>query len=568
MSDKLTRYEPWLYATALVVAVTFRLINLASLPLSDSEATPALNALQLLDGSRQVSGSQPLYTLITGLLFFIFGSSDFLARLLPALAGCFLVLLPLYMRDELGKFPAIILSFGLAIDPALIAFSRQAGSVMPALALTISAACFAWKRRLRLAGFLAGLAVLCGATFWFGFVNIIAARIIINLIGSRASRVNKLNSGNAGPAAVQWRPGWSKNFWLVFVCTLILGGSFFLIFPTGLSAAGSGVLDYVKGWVSVGTASTLRVLAALLIYQTIPLLTGLAEGISGTLQKNNNRMFLLIAFLVFLTITLLYPGKQMGDVTWCVVFLWVLTAWLLARLVETPREVTLPVLGHAALVVSLTIFIILNILWVLGGFGGLDVPRSLAVLGGVVVIVIISFLVAYGWGIEIAVRGAFLGFGMVMLAIMLSLSVSAGGLNGESTPDLWHQNARVTGAAMLVNDLDEFSVWGTGVRDSLSVVVVHYDTPSMRWVLRNYPKTKFVNALSPGASPEVVITDNVYEPELASSYRGESFNWYTTADWRTMNALGMLEWIFHRTVSEVPTNLIFWVRQDLFVSGS
>ena len=568
MSEKLNRYEPWLYAIAILVAVAYRMINLASLPLSDSEAAQALNAFQLMAGSHQVNGGQPMYALITGALFFIFGSSDFLARLLPALAGSLLVLLPLLMRDELGKLPAIILSFGLAVDPALVTLSRQAGSVMPALVLTLAAACFAWKKRRRLAAFFGGLAVLAGTAFWFGLAGFMLVAVLFNKLRPRVPGDDKHTPDTKAKAYVPWVVVWVKDTWLILVITVLLGGSFFVIYPSGLSSVVTGFLDYLRGWYTIGAVSIPSVLVALVIYQTIPLLVGLSEGISGVIQKLPYRKEVLLTFLVFLTITLLYPGRQMGDTAWSIVFLWVMSAWLLARLADTPRDVVLPMLGHGALVTSLLIFIILNITWVLGGFGGLDVPRSLAVLGGVVVMVIISLLVAYGWGIAVAVRGAFLGLGLVALVIMFSLGVSASGLNGKSAPDLWRQNARVTGAAVLANDLNEFSVWGTGVRNSLSVMVVRFDTPSMRWFLRDYQKTVFVDILAPAASPDVVITDFVYRPELSSSYRGETFAWYTTADWRTMNTLGMLEWIFHRKAYESPTNLIFWVRQDLFVSGS
>ena len=149
MSEKILRYEPWFYILAILVAVAFRMVNLTSLPLSDFEASEALNAFHLASGSQPVSGNQPLYTLITSSLFFIFGSSDFLARFLPVLAGCALVFLPLLMRNELGKLPAIILTFGMAIDPALVTLSRQAGSVMPAMVLTLAAICFAWKKELQ-----------------------------------------------------------------------------------------------------------------------------------------------------------------------------------------------------------------------------------------------------------------------------------------------------------------------------------------------------------------------------------------------------------------------------------
>ncbi len=567
MSQKLIRYEPLLYLAAVLVAVGFRLINLASLPLSDGESAQALNAFHLVTDSHIVGGNQPLYTLFTGILFFIFGSSDFLARLIPAVAGCLLVLLPVLIRDDLGRLPAIILSFGLAMDPALVALSRQAGSVMPALVLTMAAACYAWKRNDHLAALFCGLAILAGTPFWFGIVGILLTVLSVNLFRSRATSDAKESPDNVGKASIPGYVGLTRRYWPILVVTILLGGSLFAIFPSGLSAVIDGLLSYFKGWYTVGDGSIRRILVALLIYQMIPLLTGLAEGISGVIQKQPYRKEALIAFLVFLFLTVLYPGRQMGDMVWSIVFLWLMSAWLLSRLAETPDEALVPMLGHAALVTTLLIFVILNITWVLGGFGGLDVTRSLSILGGVVVIFIISFLVAYGWGVAVAVRGALLGVGLVGLVVMVSFSVSAGGLNSRSVPDLWRQDARVTGVAALGNDLDEFSVWGTGVRNSLSITVINFDTPSLHWYLRNYPKTIFEDTLATAIASQIVITDHVYRPELSSNYRGETFAWYTTADWSTMNTLGILDWIFHKKAYESPTNLIFWVRQDLFVSG-
>lgn len=568
MSEKFTRYEPWLYLVAILVAVVFRMINLASLPLSDNEAVHALNALQLSNGSHQVGGNQPFYTMITAALFFVFGSTNFLARILPALAGCGLVVLPLLMRNKLGRLPAVILAYGLAVDPGFVALSRQAGSVMPALVLTLSAVCLIWKGHKYLAGILGGLAVLSGAGFWFGLVGLIVMTAGISLFKRRGTG-DETQAQVINPVGqTAWFSAWEKKTWLAMILTILLGGSLFMIFPTGLSAVVSGFLEYIKGWYTPGAVSPVRVLVALVIYQFIPLLVGLTEGISAAMRGLPYRRDLLIGFLIFLMLVVLYPGRQMGDLSWCMIPAWVLAAWMLARLVETPGDLIVPMVGHGSLVGALMIFIILNIAWVLGGFGGLDIPRSMALLGGVIVILIISFLVAYGWGVAVAIRGAFLGLGLIAFAAMISFAVSAGGLNGKSASDLWNQDTRITGANVLENDLNEFSVWGTGVRGRLSVAVVHFDNPSMRWFLRDYQKTVFVDVLAPGSSPDVVLTDFISRPELSDNYRGETFAWYTTADWHSVNMLGMLEWVFHRKVYEAPTNIIFWVRQDLFVGGN
>jgi hypothetical protein len=564
MNGKFLRIEPWLYIGAFTLAVVFRLFNLGNLPLSDPEAREALKALAL-HGASGSGSSQPLYTLFTAGLFAIFGSNEFLARLGPALAGCLLLVLPMLLREDLGRIPAVILAYGLAIDPALVAISRQAGSAMPALSLTLLALGFLWKRRERLAGIFAGLAVLSGTSFWFGLIGIGLLFIADNFF----RQFEKKKAGSIDvrePTPWLWKPG--KVAWFAFGLTLILGGSLFLSLPSGFDMIVSGLLNHIAGWQTSAGISIQRILIALVIYQAVVLLLGLIEGISGWIQRNTERRMALMAFLVFLFLLIIYPGRQMQDAAWCVVFLWLLSAWLLSRLANTPRGVVLPILGHAALVSALILFLILNITWVLGGFGGLEVERILTILGGLTIIIIISFLVAYGWGIDVATRGAFVGIGLVALAFIISFSISAGGVNGRSSPDLWHQDSRVTGADVLIQDLNTFSLWETGERERLSIEVVNFDTPSLRWLLRGFKNTTYVDALATGQTPDVVITDFIHQEELSNDYRGETFAWYTTAGWSTLDTYGFLDWMFHRIAYETPINLILWVRQDLFLIDS
>jgi hypothetical protein len=564
MNAKLNRYEPWLYAGALLLAASLRLINLGSLPLSDTEAVEALKALGLFGGSASTSG-QPLYTLITAGLFAIFGNSDFLARLLPALTGCLLLLLPWYLRDDLGKLTALVLAFGLALDPALVALSRQAGSVMPALCFTLLALCALWKRQARLAGFFGGLAMLSGVSFWYGLTGLLLVWLVMLLFRKNSSTADPLT------AETEVKP-WSgvdiKKAGFAFVVTIILGGSLFLTLPAGMNMLVSGFLDFLRGWYTTRGVTIERVLVALVIYQFGILFLGLTEGISGWIQKVTTHRNLVIAFLAFLFLLIIYPGRQMGDAGWCVVCLWILAAGLLSRLENTPREVAFPIIGHALLVVALILFVILNISFVMGGYGGLDWIRSLAILGGLVIIIIISLLVGFGWGIDVAIRGAFAGVGSILLAVMISLGVSAGGLNARSSPDLWGQNQRVVGADTLLEDLDHFSRWDTGEADNLTIEVVRFDTASLRWSLRRFQNVSYVNGLIPKQMPDIIITDFNLQPELAKTYRGESFAWYKTADWSSMEAFSLLEWIFHREMYESPVNLILWVRSDIFVSGN
>src|SRR5690349_5445507 len=129
------KYEGWLYGLAFLLAIALRLIGLGHMPLNDSEATLALQALQLASGLKPVLDPHPAYILFTTPLFFLYGGGmNALARLVPALVGSALVFAPLLFQDRIKPRPGLILAFFIALDPGMVAISRQAGS--PILAIT------------------------------------------------------------------------------------------------------------------------------------------------------------------------------------------------------------------------------------------------------------------------------------------------------------------------------------------------------------------------------------------------------------------------------------------------
>ena len=128
MKLKRDHYEKLLWGLALILGLILRMVKLGDAPLTDWEAGNALQAFAWIRSGILPNGSQAGYTLASSLIFFIFGSSNFAARVIPALAGSLLVLTPLLFRKSLGRWPALIAAFGLAFDPALAArsFSKPA----------------------------------------------------------------------------------------------------------------------------------------------------------------------------------------------------------------------------------------------------------------------------------------------------------------------------------------------------------------------------------------------------------------------------------------------------------
>ena len=127
MNSSRLKNEGWLYWLAFLIALGFRFIQLGASPLSDSEATLALQALHIAQGQSHLLDPQPAYILFTSILFAITESTNFMARAVTALAGSLIVFIPYLFREKLNPRPALILAFLMAFSPGLVALSRQRG---------------------------------------------------------------------------------------------------------------------------------------------------------------------------------------------------------------------------------------------------------------------------------------------------------------------------------------------------------------------------------------------------------------------------------------------------------
>src|SRR5512147_1735112 len=170
MNSSSIKNEGWLYGLAFLIALGFRFIQLSASPLTDSEATLALQALHIALGKAPLLSPQPGYILLTSILFAVIESTNFMARFVPALVGSALVFAPYFFREKIKPQPALILAFLFAIDPGLVALSRQASGTILAVTFLL----FAWgmwlNRRAIPAGIFAGLALLSGPSLWMGLL--------------------------------------------------------------------------------------------------------------------------------------------------------------------------------------------------------------------------------------------------------------------------------------------------------------------------------------------------------------------------------------------------------------
>lgn len=129
-SIDLSRYGGELLAWSGVIgaAALLRLASLGSGALSAEGSRHAYAAYALFRGSStqlDAASGGPFAVVFSALLFFLFGVTDEIARLGPALAGIGTVVAAIWLRPYLGRAGALLAGLLLAVSPSLVYYARQ-----------------------------------------------------------------------------------------------------------------------------------------------------------------------------------------------------------------------------------------------------------------------------------------------------------------------------------------------------------------------------------------------------------------------------------------------------------
>ncbi|MEW5829226.1 MAG: hypothetical protein AB1846_10085 [Chloroflexota bacterium] len=583
-SSRRSNFEPGLYILAFALALGLRFVQLGAPLLSDAEAAWAMQALDVTRGLRPALGPQPGYVMLTSALFYLMDSTNFLARFWPALFGGLLTLAPLAFRERIGRTPALVLAFGLALDPGLVSLSRQAGSLIPAL----GAAALAWaaweRRKPSLAGFFAGLALLGGPSLWLGL-------LIFGLAYALAQGLLPAVETGAGPNV----PARSVREELKLagayaLGTLLVAGTLFFLSPNGISAALASLPAFLNGWGRPSGVPATRLLLALAVYQPLPVLFAVAALLRAAwmrrqiknlpedapsyapeaIRKKSAPAFRLgLWALVALLLALFYPAHEIGDLAWALVPLWALAALEISHHLNLPDEDRQETFGALALTVALLAFAWLDFASLnFVGYQSTDwTTRIYLLIGALALLVLSLFLVALGWSSEIALRGGV--WGVLAVLVFYSLSAAWGG-TGLRTPDgveLWLSEAQPGQLELIARTVDDASDWSTGVASHLPVLIVGVDSPALEWALRRHPVGKAAS-LDLLSTPEVVISPEMNELSLPAAYRGQDFYLRHSPVWSQLPAFDWIRWLTSRDFPRQSDVVVLWVRDDLFIDAT
>jgi hypothetical protein len=118
----------WLaWSAVFLAALTIRLIGRTTWPLSPGESEIARDAYALIHGNdlSDAAASRPATVQFAALMFFLFGDTDYTARLVPLIAGLGVLGMLVWVRRWIGNLPAICVAILWTVSPTMMMSSAR-----------------------------------------------------------------------------------------------------------------------------------------------------------------------------------------------------------------------------------------------------------------------------------------------------------------------------------------------------------------------------------------------------------------------------------------------------------
>jgi hypothetical protein len=558
-----TKNENYIYIGLLILILllgtALRVANTEKLPLDQLEANLALNARPLPDGDMSIS--QPFYSVVTRFLFWMFDESNLFARLLPIIAGCVLILLPWFIGDFISDRMKLFLSLGLALDPALMAASKTAGSQMIALTGAWLAILFFMKKKPVMTGLCLAIFFMSGTNFILGGVIIGFTLLWILLRDTESEVVKSLLTSFL----------WRKTLIAFSVTYAVLSSAFFTN-PSGIGASFQDLSSVFQPTpvhqLSIGMG---MLLIAFFLYELFPLALGIWKILADRKHPELWQRFSIWMSLIAFLIILLLPSRSALDLIWVSVPLWALAAGQLDKLVEDFKDfqpISFAVGTFFLLMIGFLLFTYVGAVNI--EYDQQQLLIRAALIGGSILLLMISFtLVIYTWNVGTARDALLFGIGFHLVVFgFLSQTWHSAYLGVSPESELWRQSASLVDADRLLDTVEDISEMNHGQRINQPMVLLGLDAPALEWLLRDQ-ELIVTNAITSGEAPEMVITDLLEAQFWGAEYTGQDFRSSSNPNWSWLNIREWMHWsIFHEVNLTTDEMAILWVRTDLFPGQS
>lgn len=601
------------YAAVGLLAAVLRFFQLGLRPLDAAEAEQALAAFRLVGGEIQAAPAGTLPALLTAnaTSFTLLGPGDATARLVPALAGLLLALLPLGLRHRLGRGAALAASLLLAVSPSAIYASRRVdGAVLVAacgLALAVGLiryVDFGRRRALYLAAGAMGLGLAAGPGFYtlllilalFGASLYVGQRWLGRDTGwsslVRAYEAARQGQGDghdpalAGEGQGLARPSLLLRAGAILAAVFVLSTTTFILHPAGIGLAADLLAAWARGFLpEPGGQPAIYPVLLLLLYEPLILVLGLLEAgrwLAGrrsmpsgsqesSLPLSHTALFLFWAIAAILLV-MLSGQRPATNVLIAIVPLALLGGQGLAlvwRRLEgraRGREVGLATL--AAL--GLAVFLYLQ----LAAYARASSSATVPVLGmtvyttstylflALVALVLTIGLAAAAWvwrGPQVVAAAAWLA---ALTLLALWTIKGAWGANFDPNPrELLVGQSTAPEVGLLVDQLEELSRNRSGDVHTLEVTVDAATGPVVGWYLRDFAHLDVVDGLSQPPDSGAAVTLAQADLPIGETFRGQGYplRWHWLP-WG-LRAQDLMRWLLfgEGSLPIIDQEVVLWV---------
>jgi uncharacterized protein (TIGR03663 family) len=599
------------YAAVGLLAAALRFLQLGLHPLDAAEAGQALAAFRLAGGEIQAAPAGTLPALLTGnaTAFTLLGASDVAARLVPALAGLVLALLPWGLRHRLGRGGALAASLLLALSPSAIYASRRVDSAVLVAACGLALVVgllryvdFGRPRALYVAAGAVGLGLAAGPGFYtlllilalFGLGLYVGERWLGWATGwsslVRAYEAARQGQGDESDPADDRKGPVGSSLLLragaILAAMFGLSATAFVLHPAGIGLAADLVATWARGFLpEPGGQPAIYPLLLLLLYEPLILVLGLREAgrwLAGGRslpaegpppERPLSHTALLLFWAAAATLIVVAAGHRPAtNVLFIVVPLAVLGGQGLEALWRRiAGRAPGGEVGLAALVaLGVAVFVYLQLAAFARASSGATVSvagvtlhtTSTYLLLALVALVLAIGLGAAAWfwrGPQVVTAGVWLA---AVTVLALFTVKGAWGANFDANPrELLVGQSTAPGVDLLVDQLEELSRDRSGDPHTLDVTVDAATGPVVAWYLRGFEHLDVVEGFSQPPDSEAAVTLARADLPIGEAFRGQGYplRWH----WLPWGLWGqdLLRWLLfgEGSLPIIDQEVVLWV---------
>ncbi len=494
----------WIWLVIISLALVMHLSGLNRTPLSPSETQLALPALDVVRGEAwPASTESPLLLVSNALLFYVFGPGDGIARLIPALLGCVLVILPFLWRRRLGNIGALMASALLLTSSLVLFASRQVDSTLPGalgavLLLTVILGDMQDVSRATRV-LIGSLGLTLGLTGGPGFYDVL-------LPGLVAWGVYRWIEPESDTSAV-FDAGTGRRVFLVGVIAAVLLSAGLGWRWNGWLGIGDGLIAWFTQWrVGEGHIGP----GFLLLYEPLIVLAAVLCIFRAVRRSEAFPLALLVWALLALLLITLRPGSSSTSLVATLVPLALLAGWGTQEQGETllgmfepkqadnkkhPRADPSPLGFKLGIGLHTVIVFVLwmHALLALARYT-LATPKQGAELILILLTILIQAFLMFGmmtlFEPRVAWRGLILGSFFAVLVLQIGFTWSLGILHPADPAEVAVTSATSLDMWRLRRTIDDLMIKKGKRRDTLDIALVRSDPvllDVLRWTLRDFP---------------------------------------------------------------------------------